>query len=118
MAVRILLGKIGKEWARTLLDLARMDRDLEIVGVLESPLELLLRANELRADVVVISQLQDGGEPGICSHLLLEHPNLAVVLLPSPSGPNLLWRMVLRKESWDGASRDALHAALKSADPA
>jgi hypothetical protein len=112
MPVRVLLGKISAEWMAILADLIRSDARLEIVGVLESPLDVLLRAKELSADVVVLSQLRDGGEPGICSHFLLEYPNVALVLLPPSPGANVLLRLVLRKQTFGGASRTSLHSAL------
>jgi len=114
MPVKILLGKINAEWMAILADLVRSDTGLEIVGVLESPLDVLLRTKELGADVVVLSQLRDGGEPGICSHLLLEYPNVALLLLPASPGPNIVWRMVLRKQNLGDASPTTLHDALKA----
>jgi DNA-binding NarL/FixJ family response regulator len=114
MTVRILLGTIGAEWQRTLLDLAQSDGDLEIVGMAASAMDLLLQVEELKADVVVLSQVSGGEEPGICSHLMLEYPDVAVLLLPGTPRRNAVWRMVLRKESWKDASKEILRTALKS----
>jgi hypothetical protein len=114
MTVRILLGKIGAEWQRTLLDLAQADSELEIVGMVASAMDLLLQVEELKADVVVLSQVASGEEPGICSHLMLEYPDVAVLLLPSNPRRDALWRMVLRKETWKDASKEILRTALKS----
>jgi len=114
MPVRILLGKVGAEWGSTLADLARPENDLEIVGRVNDVLDLLLQTGELKPDVVVLAQPPGGGEPGVCSHLMLEHPNVVVLLLPSTSGLHVMWRMVLRKESWSEASKETIHAALKA----
>jgi len=84
------------------------------VGSPAEGVDLLLQAAKVKPDVVVVAQLADGGEPGICSHLLLEYPNLAVLLLPDSSEGKVLWRMVLRKESWQHASKEVLLAALKT----
>ena len=115
MPVRILLGKISAEWMAMVADLVGSDRGLEIVGVLESPLDILLRTKELSADVVVLSQLRGGGEPGICTHFLLEHPNVVLLLLPASPGERVVWRMVLEKSDCGKASRTTLHSALKGA---
>jgi hypothetical protein len=125
MPLRILLGKIGLEWMGVIAELVRLDQGLEIVGVLESPLDILLRTQELRPDVVVLSQLRGGGEPGICSHFLLEYPNVELLLLPMSPNENLVWRMVLCKQNCGEASARALHrifqeackSAVKSGDP-
>jgi hypothetical protein len=115
MSLRILLGKISPDWMAVIAELVRSDSGLEIVGVLESPLDVLLRTKELSADLVVLSQLRDGGEPGICSHFLLEYPNVELLLLPASPGENVLWRMVLRKQNCGKASRTALHNAFQAA---
>jgi DNA-binding NarL/FixJ family response regulator len=114
MPVRILLGKIGAEWRSTLADLARQESDLEIVGQGDDALDILLQTQELKPDVVVLAQASGGGEPGVCSHLMLEHPNVVVLLLPSSSGLHVMWRMVLLKERWSEASKETIHAALKA----
>jgi hypothetical protein len=115
MPLKILLGKISSDWMAIIADLAHSGSGLEIVGVLESPLDVLLRTKELSADLVVLSQLRGGGEPGICTHFLLEYPNVELLLLPASPGESLLWRMVLRKQNYGEASRNALQAALQAA---
>lgn len=113
MVIRILLGKISAEWMAVIADLVCSDPCLEIVGVLESPLDILLKTKDLSADVVVLSQLRGGGEPGICSHFLLEYPNVALLLLPASSETGILWRMVMGKQNCGQASGATLHTALK-----
>jgi DNA-binding NarL/FixJ family response regulator len=117
--MRILLGKIDAEWQTTLSELACPENNLEIVGRVEDALDILLQSEELKPDAVVIAQLPGGGEPGVCSHLVLEHPNVPVLLLPAPSEINLtpppvMSRIVLRKENWNRISKGAILAALKS----
>jgi hypothetical protein len=114
MTVRILLGTIGAEWQRTLLDLAEADSDLEIIGTTASAMDLLLQVEERQADVVVLSQVAGKEEPGICSHLMLEYPDVVVLLLPGNPRRSALWQMVLREESWRDASKEILRTALKS----
>jgi chemotaxis response regulator CheB len=114
MTVRILLGMIGAEWQRLLTEAVQADRELEIVGVAENAMDILLQAEGHRVDVVVLAQLPGGEEPGICSHLLLEFPNVPVLLLPCEPRRGALCRMVLRKESWQEASQEILLAALKA----
>lgn len=115
MPLRILLGKLSADWMAIIAELIRQDHALEIVGVLESPLDVLLRTQELRPDVVVLSQLRGGGEPGICSHFLLEYPNVELLLLPASPDGSAFWRMTLRKENCGEASGSALHQIIKKA---
>ncbi len=112
---RILLGNISQEWKRKVLDLANSDPQLKIVAELADPFEVLVQAQEWDADVVLLSQVPGRVEPGICSHLLLEHPNLVLVLLPALSGPDVLYRMVLVKEERRWTTNEDLHAMLRPA---
>jgi hypothetical protein len=104
---------IDAEWKRLLMDVVESDSDLKVVGIAESAMDILLQAEDRKADVVVLAELPGGGEPGICSHLMLEYPNVAVVLLPCEPRYGVLRRMVLRKESWQEVSQEILLAALK-----
>jgi DNA-binding NarL/FixJ family response regulator len=113
-SVRILLGRISPEWNHVLLQVVEADEELEIVGAAEDLVALLMQVEELKADVVVLSQLPDGSEPGICSHLVLEHPNVRVLLLPSCRGPNVPFSVVLRKDWLKDASRETLRSALQA----
>jgi DNA-binding NarL/FixJ family response regulator len=106
--VTILLGDIGTAWEQALRALVEENDQLKIIGQAEEPVDMLLQAKRLNADIVVLSQSRHGGEPGICSHLLLEYPNLVVVLVPSDNGPKVVCRMVLHREV-----RDASIAALR-----
>jgi hypothetical protein len=47
-------------------------------------IELMLHVQRLKPDVLVLDLLNDGREPGICSHLLEEFRDL-VILAISPS---------------------------------
>src|ERR1700686_3173318 len=107
--VNILLGDIGAAWSQAVRALVGENDQLHIVGQAEAPVDMLLQAKRSNADVVILSQSRHGGEPGICSHLLLEYPNLVVVLVPSDGGPNVVCRMVLHREV-----RDASIAALRT----
>ena len=115
MPLRILLGKLSADWMAIIGEIARLDDGLEIVGVLESPLDILLRTAELRPDMVLLPQLRGGGEPGICSHFLLEYPNVELLLLPGTPGANSVLRMVLRKENCGEASKHLLHGLMQAA---
>jgi DNA-binding NarL/FixJ family response regulator len=110
--LRILLGEINSEWASLVKRLAAADQGIKIVGQVKHPLDLLLQAKTLNVDVVVISQLPDGGEPGICSHLVLEVPNVTIVLVPTSAAPAMLIRMVLYRDQLP-ASEKALYAAIR-----
>lgn len=97
-ATRILLGDIADEWKLMVEEIARDNPDVSIVGRVEEPLDVLLFAKTENVDVVLLSQEPDGGEPGVCSHFVLEFPNVVIVLVPVKGGVNVLCRIALFKE--------------------
>src|SRR5260370_40137697 len=97
-AVRILLGNIADEWKSMVEEIARDNPDVSIVGRVEKPLDVLLFAKSENVDVILLSQEPDGSEPGVCSHFVLEFPNVAIVLVPVKGGTNVLCRIALSKE--------------------
>jgi hypothetical protein len=111
---RILLGEVSEEWKRIFVAIADANRDLEICGYVDKPVDLLLEMNALKPDAVVISVLANGDEPGICSHLLLEYPNICVLMLPVHPGVGRLEWMMLRKETMHYQSTVSLRTALRS----
>jgi hypothetical protein len=109
---RILLGAISGEWRRLFTTIAETNQDLEICGYIENPVDLLVETGALKPDAVVLSLLQNGEEPGICSHLLLEYPNVGVLILPVHPGAGRLQWMVLRKEMREFISTETLITAI------
>src|SRR5690349_6632294 len=95
---------------RILRELIETEEDLEIVGEVDTPLNLLLQTKNIRPQVVVLPQLEGEEEPGICSHLLLECPNVIILLLPAHPGVGALSWMVLCKETVLDASQGSLRS--------
>ncbi|MFQ5881375.1 MAG: hypothetical protein ACE5I9_02720 [Candidatus Methylomirabilales bacterium] len=52
--------------------------DMEVVGEVLHPVDLLVAVRETEADVLILA-LKNSEEPGLCSHLLTEHPNLTIL---------------------------------------
>ena len=115
--MRILLGEIGTTWKSSIRELAKQHTGVEIVGEARDSLDVLLQVRNEHADVVIISQTPEGNEPGICSHLLLEYPNVVLILVPSDGGADVLCRMILCKEVRQ-ASKEALLSMLEMRDSA
>lgn len=114
-SVKILLGDIGDEWRAIAEEIAEDSADLTIVGQMDKPVDMLLRAKGEHVDVVVLSQDPNGSEPGLCSHFLLEYPNIALVLVPVKGGPNVLCRTAIHKEV-QVASKEAFRKMLIRGD--
>jgi hypothetical protein len=101
------------EWKQNLRAMAASSEGLEIVGEVEEPLGLLLAAREAKANLVALSQLEQGGEPGICSHLLLEYPNVGILLLPARTEGRRIYWMVTGKRIMRDSSVESVRTALR-----
>jgi|SRR5271165_5552658 len=113
--VKILLGDVPTEWRSILSELAEEDDEIQIIGEALDPVDILVKVKNLKVNVVVLSQTPEGGEPGICSHILLEYPNLPLILVPLAGGPNVLCRLMQKRDTRE-ASKEALDLLLRQHD--
>jgi len=83
--IRVLLA-VDQQMNRQLLrDAVASEADMEVVGEVAEPVDLLVRVAETGANVVLCSWAESAEVPPICTHLLAEYPGLLVVGL-SESG--------------------------------
>jgi DNA-binding NarL/FixJ family response regulator len=80
--VRVLFGALPAALPTSLVAAIRSQQDIEVVGVASGPTSLLLEAEALRADIVLVAAV-GGAPPGIVSHLLDQFPHLRVVAVTS-----------------------------------
>jgi DNA-binding NarL/FixJ family response regulator len=57
------------------------EASIEVVGSAPDPMELLMVVRKSRPDVVFLMAGDSEKEPGICSHLLSEHPRIKIVIV-------------------------------------
>src|ERR1700756_5385427 len=77
--IRILLANRPQLLYESLENLIQCQTDMEVVGEVFDPVELLLMVGRTQADVVVIALPSSDEEPGIFSHLLAEYPQLLIL---------------------------------------
>ena len=78
---RVLLAVRPKMLAEVIRNMVERQPDMEVVGEVVEPIELLLVAGLTPADVAIIAPLNSAHEPRICRHLLAEYPDLRIVTL-------------------------------------
>lgn len=88
--------------------------DLEIVGEVLPPLDLLLAVGQTGAEVVVVT-LPESGDPGISSHLLAEYPDLVVLAVRADCAGAMLYHRRVHREPLGGMSGHNLLEVLLSA---
>ena len=76
--IKILLAnrpRMMREVVRKMID---VQPDMEVVGEVPDPVELLVAVKETEADAVILD-LEDSEEPGTASHLLAAYPDLTIL---------------------------------------
>ena len=80
--IRVLLAVESAAVCQRLQDLLGQDPEIDIVGRVTDPVDVLLAVGDVQADVVIQTWPESGRLPGVCSHLLAEYPHLLVIGVP------------------------------------
>jgi DNA-binding NarL/FixJ family response regulator len=83
---------------------------MEVVGQSSSSLDLLCSIESLRPEVVFLWTLEASKEPGICSHLLEEYPELKIVVV-SPDHYTIS-DVGVRTRQFSDLSMDSIRASV------
>jgi DNA-binding NarL/FixJ family response regulator len=111
--VKVLLAN-GPEALRTsLATFLQQQSDIEVVGTVLDPIELLVAVEDTQADVVVVTLPDTGEMPGICSHLLHEYPQLLILALSSDRTRACVYRQAITVEPLTDISDEGILAALR-----
>jgi len=112
--MRILLGNRPQLMREVLREILAQQPDMEVVGEVVDPIELLVAAQAFKPDVVVVA-LQDSEEPGLCSHLLAEHPHLTILALTSEGAGAFIQQLCPRRQEIQELSAATLLQTIRQA---
>jgi hypothetical protein len=90
--------------------------DMELVGEVSEPLELLVAAAETEAEVVLMST-RENREPGVCSHLLSEFPNLVLITVTPDFKRACLFKRTISQEVVTKPAKDDVLSLIRRARP-
>jgi DNA-binding NarL/FixJ family response regulator len=85
---------------------------IDVVASASNWLELLMVVGECRPEVVFLMAGGSSGEPGICSHLLSENPQLKVVIMSTDH--YAIADVGVRTMSGDALTVKAIRASLRA----
>jgi DNA-binding NarL/FixJ family response regulator len=97
-SVKVLLANGPEALPIGLATLLQQQSDIEVVGTVLDPVELLVAVGDTQADVVVVTLPDSGEMPGICSHLLHEYPQLLILALSSARTRACVYRQAITVE--------------------
>ena len=111
--IKVLLASRPKMLSDVIKNLIDYQPDMVVVGEVIDPIELLLATRETMADVIIVTPLKSNGEPKICRHLLLEHPQLRIVTLSANGETAFLYESNSDKKRIDEPSGQSILSAIR-----
>jgi DNA-binding NarL/FixJ family response regulator len=97
--IRVVLSSGSPMIGEALEAILEQEEDIEVVGKVTDPVDLLIAVAETRADVVIHSWPDSDQLPGICSHLLMEYPCLLIIGIPTTVDRMCVSRQVILTRS-------------------
>ena len=79
--IKILLSSRPKLLSEVIRNLIEQQPDMEVVGEVIDPIQLIGAARMMTVDVAIVTPLESNEEPKICRHLLAEYPSLKIITL-------------------------------------
>jgi DNA-binding NarL/FixJ family response regulator len=111
--IKVLLASRPKMLSEVISNMIAHQPDMEVVGEVLDPIELLLAVRATKVDVVIVTPLDSEGEPRICIHLLAEHPQLKIVALSAKGEAAFLYESGSHKRRIDEPSEQSILGAIR-----
>jgi len=111
--VKVLLANRPEALRTGLATFLQQQSDIEVIGTVLDPIELLVAVGDTQADVVVVTLPDSGEMPGICSHLLHEYPQLLILALSSARTRACIYRQAITVEPLADISDGGILSAVR-----
>ena len=113
--IRVFLSSRPKLLSEVIRNLIKHQPDMEIVGEVLDPLQLLHASRQIKVDVVIITPLKANGEPKICHFLLAEHPRLKIVTQSANGEAAYLYQAGVSKQRIEEPSVESILSTIRKA---
>ncbi|MBN2011045.1 hypothetical protein JW960_16980 [candidate division KSB1 bacterium] len=113
--IKVLISSRPKLLSEVIRNLVEQQSDMEMVGEVLDPLQLLRMTRLTPVDAVIITPLRANGEPKICHQLLVEYPPLKIVTLSASGDAAYLYQSDLPKMRIHNPSGESILTALREA---
>ena len=115
--IKVLLSSRPKLLSEVIRYLIGLQPDMEVVGEVLDPLQLLTVSRKTVVDVVIITPLKANGEPKICHQLLAEHPLLIIVTQSANAEAAYVYKSGVDKQRLEEPSGQSILIAIRAALP-
>jgi hypothetical protein len=113
--IRVLLSSRPKLLSEVIRNLIEHQPDMQVVGEVLDPLQILRAIRQILVDVVIITPLRANGEPKICHMLLAEQPLLKIVTQSSEGDAAYLYQSGRQKKHIEEPSGQSILDVIRAA---
>jgi len=114
MKLRILLANRPRMLREMVRKIIEDEQDMEVVGEVLAPVDLLVAVRETKAHAVILT-MRGSEEPGLCSHLLAEYPDLTILGLAFEGQKAFIKQLRPRREEIADPTGAKILSALRNA---
>lgn len=111
--IKVLLASRPKMLSEVIRYMVEHQPDMELMGEVLDPVELLSAVKATNANVVIVTPLPANGEPHICTQLLAVYPQLKIVTQSEKGEAVFLYQSGLPKQRIDEPSEQSIFAAIR-----
>jgi DNA-binding NarL/FixJ family response regulator len=111
--IKILLSNRPKMLSDVIRKLIDRQPDMEVLGEVLDPIDLLLVTRATPVDIVIVTPLEANGEPRICRHLFAEHPHLKILTMSATGEAACLYQSGCDKKRLNDVSWQLILGAIR-----
>lgn len=111
--IKVLLASRPKLLSEVIRYMVARQADMEVMGEVLDPIELLLAVEATDAGVVIVTPLEANGEPHICLQLLAKYPQLKIVTQSAKGEAAYLYQSGSPKQRIDEPSEQSILGAIR-----
>jgi len=111
--IKVLLSSRPKLVSDVIRNMIERQTDMEVIGEVMDPIDLLRLSDATPVDVVIVTPLESDREPKICHHLLTEYPALKVLTLSAKGDAAYLYQSGMPRLRIDPPSEQAIVKAIR-----
>ncbi len=115
--IKILLSSRPKLISDVMRKMINDQDDMEIIGEIADPLQLLILAKNTEADAMIITPITPNGEPKICRQLLYEHPKLVIMTMDADTKIAYVYRVNFPRVCIKAPSSQTIQTVLRGGWP-
>ncbi|MFO7891811.1 MAG: hypothetical protein R6V04_15900 [bacterium] len=115
--IKVMLSCRPKLLSEVIRNLIERQPDMEVVGEVVDPIELIFALRLKPVDVVIITPIKAKGNPRICRQLCKKHPRLIILILTMESEALYIYKSGSNRKKIERPSGISIMSNIRSSIP-